>query len=215
MDENATTAATTDLSATDAQNAEPTTESPSGVEPAAPNAAAEPTTQDLTQETPADPDAAPLTAWHSDTVTTPDGIDVDADLLAGFGETAVAAGLSKKQAQALVDWQTKYIQTQAQAQLDAGVETLKKAWGAKAEGNQQAVLSLISRIDRLTGDDSFSRALGESGATRHPGVVIGLHRISQMLSEDSIGNATGAASQREETAFEGLQNAFNESTRRR
>lgn len=189
-------------------DAAPNEGSPAGMPDAATTAdAAEPQTQ-------ADPDAAPLTAWAADTVTMPEGVEADAELLAGFGAAAVAAGLSKKQAQALVDWQTKYIQTQAQARLDAGVQALQKAWGAKAEANQQAVLSLISRIDRLTGDDSFSRALGESGATCFPGVVRGLHRIAQLMSEDSIGNAAGAAAEHDETALEGLENAFKESRRK-
>lgn len=192
-------------------DAAPAESSPAGMPDAA-----EPQTQTATQQdTQDDPDAAPLTAWASDTVTMPEGVEADADLLAGFGAAAVAAGLSKTQAQALVDWQTKFIQQQAQARLDAGVQALQKAWGAKAEANQQAVLSLISRIDRLMGDDSFSRALGESGATLHPGVVRGLHRIAQLMSEDSIGNAAGAAAEHDETALEGLENALRESKGRK
>lgn len=193
-------------------DAAPSESSPAGMPDAATDAdAAEPQTQ---QDTQADPDAAPLTVWAADTVTMPEGIEADAELLAGFGSAAVAAGLSKKQAQALVDWQTKYIQTQAQARLDAGVQALQKAWGARAEANQRAVLGLVSRIDRLMGDDSFSRALGESGATLHPGVVRGLHRIAQLISEDSIGNAAGAAAEHDETALEGLENAFKEPRRK-
>ena len=189
--------------------------SPAGLTDAVTNAAAEPQTQTATQQdTQADPDAAPLTAWAADTVTMPEGIEADAELLAGFGAAAVAAGLSKKQAQALVDWQTRDIQTQAQARLDAGVQALQKAWGAQAEVNQKAVLGLMSRIDRLMGDDSFSRALAESGATLHPGVVQGLHRIAQLISEDSIGNAAVAAAEHDETALEGLENAFKESRRK-
>lgn len=198
-------------------DAAPAESSPAGMPDAATDAdAAEPQTQTATQQdTQADPDAAPLTAWAADTVSMPEGVEADAELLAGFGAAAVAAGLSKKQAQALVDWQTKYIQTQAQARLDAGVQALQKAWGARAEANQKAVLGLVSRIDRLMGDDSFSRALGESGATLHPGVVRGLHRIAQLMSEDSIGNAAGAPAEHDETAFEGLENALRESKGRK
>ena len=190
-------------------DAAPNEGSPAGMPEAAKDAdAAEPQTQ-------TDPEAAPLTAWAADTVTMPEGVEADAELLAGFGSAAVAAGLSKKQAQALVDWQTKYIQTQAQARLDAGVQALQKAWGVRAEANQKAVLGLVTRIDRLMGDDSFSRALGESGATLHPGVVQGLHKIAQLMSEDSIGNAAGAAAEHDETALEGLENAMRESKGRK
>lgn len=194
----------------------PAESSPAGLTDAVTDADAEPQTQTATQQdSQSDPDAAPLTAWAADTVTMPEGVEADAELLAGFGAAAVAAGLSKKQAQALVDWQTRYIQTQAQARLDAGVQALQKAWGSKAEANQKAVLGLVSRIDRLMGDDSFSRALGESGATLHPGVVRGLHRIAQLISEDSIGNAAGAAADHDETALEGLENALRESKGRK
>ena len=188
-------------------DAAPAESSPAGMPDAAKDAdAAEPQTE---------PDAAPLTEWAADTVTMPEGVEVDAEMLAGFGSAAVAAGLSKKQAQALVDWQTKYIQTQAQARLDAGVQALQKAWGARAEANQKAVLGLVTRIDRLMGDDSFSRALGESGATLHPGVVQGLHKIAQLMSEDSIGNGAGAPAEHDETALEGLENALRESKGRK
>ena len=167
-----------------------------------------------THDAQTDPDAVPLTAWADDVVTLPEGVEADADMLAGFGAAAVAAGLTRKQAQALVDWQAKFHQEQARAQLDAGVAALKKAWGGKAEANQREVLGLVSRIDRAMGDEAFSRALGESGATRHPGVVMGLHQIAQLMSEDSIGNASGAAAEHDETALEGLENALREARRK-
>ena len=164
----------------------------------------------LPPDSPDVPDDIPLTQWDEDAVRLPDGIPPDADMLAGFGEAAVAAGLTRRQAQALVDWQTAFQQERARAQLDAGMATLRKAWGNKAEANQQAVLGLVSRIDRALGDESFSRALGESGAARHAGVVLGLHRIAALMAEDSLGSAAGAAAEHDETALEGLQNALHE-----
>lgn len=164
----------------------------------------------LPPDSPDVPDDIPLTQWDEDAVRLPDGIPPDADMLAGFGEAAVAAGLTRRQAQALVDWQTAFQRERARAQLDAGMATLRKAWGNKAEANQQAVLGLVSRIDRALGDESFSRALGESGAARHAGVVMGLYRIAALMAEDSLGSAAGAAAEHDETALEGLQNALHE-----
>ena len=164
----------------------------------------------LPPDSPDVPDDIPLTQWDEDAVRLPDGIPPDADMLAGFGEAAVAAGLTRRQAQALVDWQTAFQRERARAQLDAGMATLRKAWGNKAEANQQAVLGLVSRIDRALGDESFSRALGESGAARHAGVVLGLYRIAALMAEDSLGSAAGAAAEHDETALEGLQNALHE-----
>lgn len=146
-------------------------------------------------------------------VSLPEGIEADADMLSGFGEAAVAAGLTRKQAQALVDWQGRFLVEQAKAQMEKGMETLRTAWGSKAEANQKKVVGLVSRIDRALGDDSFSRALGESGATRHAGVVLGLHKLAEIMAEDSLGSAAGAATEHEETALEGLENAWKEARR--
>ena len=164
----------------------------------------------LKNEQPTDPDSLPLSKWEDGVVRLPEGIEADADMLSGFGEAAVAAGLTRKQAQALVDWQTAFQQERARAQLDAGMDTLRKAWGNKAEANQKAVLGLVSRIDRALGDESFSRALGESGAARHAGVVLGLYRIAALMAEDSLGSAAGAAAEHDETPLEGLENALRE-----
>ena len=165
------------------------------------------------KEEPQDPDSLPMSKWEDGMVSLPEGIEADADMLSGFGEAAVAAGLTRKQAQALVDWQGKYLVEQAKAQIEKGMETLRTAWGSKAEANQKKVVGLVSRIDRALGDDSFSRALGESGATRHAGVVLGLHKLAELMAEDSLGSAAGAAAEHEETALEGLENAWKEARR--
>ena len=165
------------------------------------------------KEEPQDPDSLPMSKWEDGMVSLPEGIEADADMLSGFGEAAVAAGLTRKQAQALVDWQGKFLVEQAKAQMEKGMETLRTAWGSKAEANQRKVVGLVSRIDRALGDDSFSRALGESGATRHAGVVLGLHKLAELMAEDSLGSAAGAAAEHEETALEGLENALKEARR--
>ena len=165
------------------------------------------------KEEPQDPDSLPMSTWEDGMVSLPEGIEADADMLAGFGEAAGAAGLTRKQAQALVDWQGKFLVEQAQAQMEKGMETLRTAWGNKTEANQKKVVGLVSRIDRALGDDSFSRALGESGATRHAGVVLGLHKLAELMAEDSLGGAAGTAAEHEETALEGLENAWKEARR--
>ena len=161
------------------------------------------------------PEDAPLTQWEDGMVSLPEDIQPDADMLAGFGRAAVAAGLTRRQAQALVDWQTAFQRDQAQARLDAGAATLRQAWGIRADANQKAVLGLVSRIDRALGDERFSRALNESGAARHADVVLGLHAVAALLSEDSLGSAAAVATHHDETALEGLQNALHELRRGR
>ena len=159
---------------------------------------------------PDDTPLASLASWEGFDIGLPDHA-LDPAVLQSFGRAAVDMGLTPRQARALARWQTDQI-AQAQArQLEAGQKELAQAWGADAQRNRDAVLGLISRIDRLTGDDAFSRALGESGAACFPGIVRGLHAVAALLAEDSTGASPGAASApREESALDGLTNALRE-----
>lgn len=159
---------------------------------------------------PPNPDDTPLASWEDFDIGLPENV-LDPAVLQSFGKAAVDMGLTPRQARALARWQTDQI-AQAQArQLEAGQRELAQAWGADAQRNRDAVLGLISRIDRLTGDDAFSRALGESGAACFPGIVRGLHAVAALLAEDSTGASPGAASApREESALDGLTNALRE-----
>lgn len=159
---------------------------------------------------PDDTPLASLASWEGFDIGLPDHV-LDPAVLQSFGRAAVDMGLTPRQARALARWQTDQI-AQAQArQLEAGQKELAQAWGADAQRNKDAVLGLISRIDRLTGGDAFSRALGESGAACFPGIVRGLHAVAALLAEDSTGASPGAASApREESALDGLTNALRE-----
>lgn len=161
-----------------------------------------------------DRDDMPIEDWASVELGLPEGA-ADAAILEDFGRAAVDMGLTPRQARALARWQTEQIARSREQLLENGTRELAKEWGSRMEGNRQAVLSLISRIDRLTGNDSFSRALGESGATCFPGVVRGLLALSRMLSEDSFGaGGVAGAGGAEESAIDGLRNAFREHRRR-
>ena len=162
---------------------------------------------------PDDTPLASLASWEGFDIGLPDHV-LDPAVLQSFGRAAVDMGLTPRQARALARWQTDQI-AQAQArQLEAGQKELAQAWGADAQRNRDAVLGLISRIDRLTGGDAFSRALGESGAACFPGIVRGLHAVAALLAEDSTGASPGAASApREESALDGLTNALREARR--
>lgn len=161
-----------------------------------------------------DRDDMPIEDWASVELGLPEGA-ADAAILEDFGRAAVDMGLTPRQARALARWQTEQIARSREQLLENGTRELAKEWGGRMEGNRQAVLSLISRIDRLTGNDSFSRALGESGATCFPGVVRGLLALSRVLSEDSVGAGGVAGSGgAEESAIDGLRNAFREHRRR-
>lgn len=215
----------TDTTAATATDTAPTADATTATGAATPDAASAATATDAATANTADagtdananpapnPDDTPLASlasWEGFDIGLPDHV-LDPAVLQSFGRAAVDMGLTPRQARALARWQTDQI-AQAQArQLEAGQKELAQAWGADAQRNRDAVLGLISRIDRLTGDDAFSRALGESGAACFPGIVRGLHAVAALLAEDSTGASPGAASApREESALDGLTNALRE-----
>ena len=160
-------------------------------------------------------DEKPVTDWSKVKINFPKGFDINQGSLESFGEAVVKSGLSPKQAQALVDWQINEIKAQQQAMLEVGTEELQKLWGPKFEANQKATIGVIQRIDRMLGSDEFSKALNMSGAALHPGVVKGLYKISEMISEDSMGQGSGAGATEKEDAYQGIVNSLNEQMKRR
>lgn len=156
-------------------------------------------------------DDTPITDWSAVDLGLPEDAAIDENVLAAFGEKSVELGLTPKQAKALANWQLELARETREAQLEAGVAELRKAWGKKADANQKAVVALLSRIDRQLGNDEFSRAIGASGAANSPAVCKGLLAIAQMLSEDTMGRGgSGDMPIKPETALEGIENAFRE-----
>ncbi len=156
-------------------------------------------------------DDTPITDWSAVDLGLPEDAAIDENVLAAFGEKSVELGLTPKQAKALASWQLELARETYEAQLEAGVAELRKAWGKKADANQKAVVALLSRVDRQLGSDEFSRAIGASGAANSPAVCKGLLAIAQMLSEDTMGRGgSGDMPIKPETALEGIENAFRE-----
>ena len=156
-------------------------------------------------------DDTPITDWSAVDLGLPEDAAIDENVLAAFGEKSVELGLTPKQAKALASWQLELARETYEAQLEAGVAELRKAWGKKANANQKAVVALLSRVDRQLGSDEFSRAIGASGAAKSPAVCKGLLAIAQMLSEDAMGRGgSGDMPVKPETALEGIENAFRE-----
>lgn len=156
-------------------------------------------------------DDTPITDWSAVDLGLPEDAAIDENVLAAFGEKSVELGLTPKQAKALASWQLELARETYEAQLEAGVAELRKAWGKKANANQKAVVALLSRVDRQLGNDEFSRAIGASGAANSPAVCKGLLAIAQMLSEDTMGRGgSGDMPIKPETALEGIENAFRE-----
>lgn len=179
---------------------------------AAENAQPEPDKDaDKADDNAADMEDQPIRDWSAVDLGLPEDAAIDENVLAAFGEKSVELGLTPKQAKALASWQLELARETYEAQLEAGVAELRKAWGRKANANQKAVVALLSRVDRQLGSDEFSRAIGASGAANSPAVCKGLLAIAQMLSEDAMGRGgSGDMPVKPETALEGIENAFRE-----
>lgn len=179
---------------------------------AAENAQPEPDKDaDKADDNAADMENQPIRDWSKVDLGLPEDAAIDESALAAFGEKSVELGLTPKQAKALASWQLELARETHEAQIEAGVAELRKAWGRKADANQKAVVALLSRVDRQLGSDEFSRAIGASGAANSPAVCKGLLAIAQMLSEDAMGRGgSGDMPVKPETALEGIENAFRE-----
>ncbi len=179
---------------------------------AAENAQPEPDKDaDKADDNAADMEDQPIRDWSKVDLGLPEDAAIDESALAAFGEKSVELGLTPKQAKALASWQLELARETHEAQIEAGVAELRKAWGRKADANQKAVVALLSRVDRQLGSDEFSRAIGASGAANSPAVCKGLLAIAQMLSEDAMGRGgSGDMPVKPETALEGIENAFRE-----
>ena len=158
----------------------------------------------------------PIADWSKVDIKFPEGFDVNKDSLESFGEAAVKSGLTQKQAQALIDWQIGEIKAHQQAMLEVGKEDLQKVWGKDYEKNRKAAIGVVQRIDRMLGENNeFSKALNISGAGLYPAILKGLHKLSEVISEDSMGHGGGAGgANKPETAYEGIINALNEQRRK-
>lgn len=138
-----------------------------------------------------------------------DGFEPDPEILKAFGGKAVELGLTKTQAETLTKWQLETIQKAHEAMLEKSLAQLKEDWGANAGKNQQAVISLIEKVDRMNGNDSFSRAITACGGDINADFVKGLLALSSLTAEDSLqGKAGESVSNKKETAEEGLDAIF-------
>ena len=194
-------------------NAEPKEEpkeEPAGEEPKAEPAKDEP------KDEPKEEDQ-PIKDWSKVKLDIPEGASVDKAAVDAFGKAAVEMGLTPKQANKIVGLQLELIAQAKERMYDAGIKELNKEWGGKFAENTQAVLTLISSVDRELGGSGtdFSKALEACGATLFPSVCRGLLHLARATSEDSFGRGGAAAqAEHEETALEGLKAALEESRRR-
>ena len=164
----------------------------------------------LEEQKTVDPLDEKIADWATFKPQIPEGYNISQEALDSFGEMAVATGLTARQAQAAIDWQLKEIQARQQALYEVGKEELQKEWGPRVTQNVKAVIGIISKVDRLLGDNSFSKGINDSGAGLNPAVIRGLYKLSELISEDSLGKNESAAPEQVEDALQGITRQLRE-----
>ncbi|WP_341896463.1 hypothetical protein [Sphingobium sp. YR657] len=153
---------------------------------------------DKPADAPADPDDAPAhVVPEAYELTPPEGLTIDADLLAEATPIFKEAGLSNDQAQAILpaakSLMEKTQNATVQALIDSGNQQ-RKAWLDAAKADEQiggnkwdaSLASSAKALDALghpEGSD-FRKALNETGFGNHPEMIRIFARLGEMVGED-------------------------------
>jgi hypothetical protein len=116
----------------------------------------------------------------------PDGVTLNADLLAAFKEAAKADNLPQEKAQQYVDLGAKILQQQAQAQADA-ILAIRGEWKAASEsqfGSEQLAAARAG-LDAY-GTPALAELLDQSGLGNHPEIIRLLVNAGASAREDKL-----------------------------
>lgn len=162
-----------------------------------------------------DPLDAPITEWSDSILDLPQDAEVDPELIASFGQAAVAMGLNSRQAKELAGWQMSEVKRLVEARDAAQREALLQLWGDKAETNRLDLQKKLERLEREKGFQGFGKAFVESGAANNAVVLNGLYHLLCKFEEDKgLKGAPSAPQDQPETPLEGIRRAFAEARAR-
>lgn len=132
-------------------------------------------------------------------LTLPEGTQGDASLLDPFKEFCVKQGIPARQAQELINWQSKFAAEATADYIAAGENALRERWtGKKYDQNREQALVALSTLDRRMGGRLVPAAKA-NGMVNDPVVIEALYTISTIISEDSLGGGSpGAGSDKPE-----------------
>jgi hypothetical protein len=103
----------------------------------------------------------------------------------GFLAQGHKLGLTKAQAQGVMEFYSEYLNQKSQTTKEGYqkvVDDFKKEWGANYERN----LAYAEGALRKFGDPELSDFLTNSGLNHHPGIVKMLMKIGESIQEDDI-----------------------------
>ena len=121
--------------------------------------------------------------------TIPDGMKIDEKRMASFKSVAKELGLTKEQAQKLVDMDAQNIQN-----ADNAFREMQKKWKEDTmkelgENAEQKLGEAAAAFKRF-GDDEFVKLLKDSGLENHPAMVRVFRNIGSKLAVDTTVAAT-------------------------
>lgn len=121
--------------------------------------------------------------------TIPDGMKIDEKRMASFKSVAKELGLTKEQAQKLVDMDAQNIQN-----ADNAFREMQKKWKEETmkelgENAEQKLGEAAAAFKRF-GDEEFVKLLKDSGLENHPAMVRVFRNIGSKLAVDTTVSAT-------------------------
>ena len=142
------------------------------------------------------------------TLTLPEGVQVDEAVNTHFREKCVELGVTKDQAQALMDWEFAASKEMRQQLIADGTKELKEAWGAQYEAKRSLAMRAVTALDRRM-DGKFANALAARGLADDAVVIQAFAHIGEMISEDTLSGGNGAGSGDKPEAPEDTYKAMN------
>jgi len=133
----------------------------------------------------------------------PDGLKVDEKKMSSFKAVAKELGLTKEQAQKLVDMDSENIKAQEKAFAD-----MKESWKAETikqlgDNAEQKIGEAAAAFKRF-GDDEFVKLMQDTGLENHPAVVRVFRAIGSKIAVDKTVSATSSGVKSSMTLSEAL-----------
>lgn len=131
----------------------------------------------------------------------PEGVELDEGLNRSFRELGVKIGLTREQAQALVNFEVQQFAAMERQAAEAAEAELRGRFGLSYDGMLSKAGETMMKVDAKMGN-RLSAALGEGGLKNSPALMEAFSIIGSMLSEDSLAGSTmgGSGAEKPEQA---------------
>lgn len=135
--------------------------------------------------------------------TIPDGMKIDEKRMSSFKTVAKELGLTKEQAQKLVDMDAESIKNADKAFLDMKASWKSETMKMLGENAEQKIGEAAAAFKRF-GDDEFVKLMQDTGLENHPAVVRVFRAIGSKIAVDKTVSATSSGVKSSMTLSEAL-----------